>query len=289
MGKHLERAGAPFRQPEWSALALIEEPSSVKAAHEAFIASGAQVVTVNSYAVVPFHLGEELFAARGRELAALAGRLAREAADEADRDVLVAGSLPPLFGSYEPGNFDAQRAPAMYAMLVEAMADHVDLWVGETVSSVAEAVAIADAVESGPGPSELWISMTVPDDQSRSVVPLRSGESISAAVEAVAARCSAMLFNCSSPEAITVALAELAALLLASHPEVRFGAYANAFVPRPEEYSANEVLLDAREELTPERYAGMAAGWVELGASIVGGCCQIHTEHIEALSLRFAV
>jgi S-methylmethionine-dependent homocysteine/selenocysteine methylase len=63
MGRQLQAMGAPFRQPEWSALALIEAPHTVQAAHAAFLHAGARVVTTNSYALVPFHLGQERFAA----------------------------------------------------------------------------------------------------------------------------------------------------------------------------------------------------------------------------------
>lgn len=41
MGRELQRAGAPFRQPEWSALALSEAPQAVEAVHAAYINSGA--------------------------------------------------------------------------------------------------------------------------------------------------------------------------------------------------------------------------------------------------------
>ena len=70
-GRELKRIGAPFRQPEWSALALIEAPEFVSRVHEAYVAAGADVITTNSYAVVPFHLGAERFAAEGAKLAAL--------------------------------------------------------------------------------------------------------------------------------------------------------------------------------------------------------------------------
>jgi len=43
MGRELQRRGAPFRQPEWSALALMEAPDQVVAAHQAFIEAGAQI------------------------------------------------------------------------------------------------------------------------------------------------------------------------------------------------------------------------------------------------------
>ena len=98
MGRELMRIGAPFRQPEWSALALIDGPEWVVTAHGNFINAGAQVITTNSYAVVPFHLGDERFVTQGRELAHLAGALAREAV-AGRSDVVVAASLPPLFGS----------------------------------------------------------------------------------------------------------------------------------------------------------------------------------------------
>src|SRR5688572_30575933 len=96
MGRELARMGAPFRQPEWSALALMEAPEFVRAAHDAFIAAGSQVITTNSYAVVPFHISEDVFVEQGAALIALSGKLAREAADAAPADVLVAGSLPPV-------------------------------------------------------------------------------------------------------------------------------------------------------------------------------------------------
>ena len=77
MGRHLEAMGAPFRQPEWSALSLLEAPDFVRRAHDDFLAAGADIITVNSYAVVPFHIGEDRFEADGDRLTRLAARLAR--------------------------------------------------------------------------------------------------------------------------------------------------------------------------------------------------------------------
>ena len=44
-GRELRRIGAPFRQPEWSALALIEAPQFVSEVHSSYIAAGADVIT----------------------------------------------------------------------------------------------------------------------------------------------------------------------------------------------------------------------------------------------------
>ena len=74
-------------------------------------------------------------------------------------------------------------------------------------------------------------------------------------------------------------------LALADNPRgIRTGAYANAFVPKPESYAANEVILGRRDELTADAYEHIASDWVEGGASIVGGCCHMFPEHIEALT-----
>ena len=284
MGKHLERSGAPFRQPEWSALALLEDPDAVRRAHMDFIDAGADVIITNTYSVVPFHLGDERFAERGRELAALAGRLAREAADAADRPVRVAGSLPPLFGSYEPGLFRPDEAPWMYDDLTEAQVPFVDLWIGETVSSIAEARAILGAIERSDSEAEIWMSFTVPDDPPGSEVRLRSGESIADAVAAVDDRAAAILFNCSPPEAITVALGHVHEALADNPRNIRVGAYANAFTPKTSGYAANEIILGRRDDLTPGDYRNICANWIEDGASIVGGCCQMFPEHITELT-----
>ena len=67
MSRELQRLGAELKQPEWSALALINAPDIVRQVHAEFIDAGADVVTTNSYALVPFHIGEERF--RRRRLA----------------------------------------------------------------------------------------------------------------------------------------------------------------------------------------------------------------------------
>ena len=284
MGKELLRIGAPFRQPEWSALALMEAPEKVVAAHAGFIAAGAEVVITNAYACVPFHLGDERFDERGAALAGLAAELARQAADEAPYPVTVAGSLPPLFGSYEPENFDPERAPAIWRALIDAQSPHVDVWIAETISSFAELDMLIELLADDARP--FWAAMCVPDTFPDGIPVLRSGEPVSEAAER-SADCDALLINCSRAEAIEPALRALAVKLT---DDTALGAYANAFVSREDldDYSAKEVVLDHRHDLTPEHYTTIVQGWVDAGATLVGGCCGIRPDHIAALSERFS-
>ena len=72
-------------------------------AHDDFIAAGADVIATNTYAVVPYHIGET--AMRNGPMSAGARRkLARDAADAVPHQVQVAASIPPMFGSYKPRN-----------------------------------------------------------------------------------------------------------------------------------------------------------------------------------------
>lgn len=279
MGKLLLARGAPFRQPEWSALALMEGPEHVASAHREFVAAGADVITTNNYAVVPFHLGDERFAARGAELCDLAGRLARDVAAEADREVLVAGSMPPLFGSYEPGDFDPGRAPARLAVIAGALAPHVDVFLAETQSSIAEARAVAAA--AAPHAKPVWLSFSLSDDPPPDRSVLRSGESVadaSAAAHELGAE--ALLFNCSRPEVMEAAVVEACAT---RREDLAVGVYANAFEQKVAGYSARATVLDHRADLDRGGYTGFVERWLDAGAEIVGGCCGIMPHHIGEL------
>ena len=293
-GRELKRIGAPFRQPEWSALALIEAPQFVSQVHERYVEAGADVLTTNTYAVVPFHIGEERFRNQGHGLAALAGQLARTAADKSKRAgqrVQVAGSLPPACGSYRAEWFDAAAARSIWSVLIDALAPTIDIWLAETLSCVAEARLARELL--GPAADArvkpLWLSFTL-EDEVRATPPacLRSGETVTDAASAAAALgASALLFNCSQPEVMGAAVGEAKRVLDSTGGEVgsmRLGVYANAFPPvKAAVAEANAQLHSIRGDLTPPAYLAWARDWAARGASIIGGCCGIGPEHISAL------
>jgi len=279
-GRELMRLGAPFRQPEWSALALIEAPDYVTRVHRSYVDAGAEVITANSYAVVPFHIGTHRFERDGPALAALAGRLARGAADEAPHAVRVAGSLPPVCGSYRPDLFDAALARPVLQRLVQALEPYVDLWLAETVSSEAEMVLMREVLADTVRP--WWVSYTLADQQPRaSHASLRSGEPVISAVEhAARLGADAVLFNCCQPEVIGAAIVAAKRVAGVVRDRVLIGAYANAFAPQSATASANAELDDLRADLGPVEYLRWVRQWLADGADIVGGCCGVGPEHI---------
>jgi S-methylmethionine-dependent homocysteine/selenocysteine methylase len=162
----------------------------------------------------------------------------------------------------------------------------VDLWLAETMSLIAEPLALKALLPEDGKP--FWVSFTLEDEAPGSEPTLRSGERVADAVTALAsAGVDAILFNCCQPEVIEGALkVAVAALQVQGRTDVRLGAYANAFPPQPKEATANDGLDEIRGDLGPLDYLGWAERWRRAGANLIGGCCGIGPEHIEALASR---
>jgi len=279
MGQELSRRAASPPTPLWSSQVLLDEPDLVTALHREYIEAGADLITLASYTATPERLARHGLAARFESLQDAALDAARRARDAAGRsNVRVAGSLPPLFGSYRPDTMPEEgEALESYRRIVARQAPGVDLILCETMASIAEArVATTAALESG---LPVWVALTVDDDRSGR---LRSGESLATARAALEPLgIAALLLNCSTPEAIDAAWPALAAAT------VPIGAYANAFTSVAALEPGGTVdVLQARTDLGPEAYAGRAARWIEHGATIVGGCCETTPAHVRALAER---
>jgi S-methylmethionine-dependent homocysteine/selenocysteine methylase len=276
ISRELQRLGAPFRQPEWSALALMETPHLVAQVHDDFAAAGAQIVTTNSYAVVPFHIGAERFESDGARLAAAAGEIARAVADK--KCIRVAGSLPPVLGSYRPDLFKKEAARALLSVLINGLSPYADMWLAETLSTLAEAELVAELLADDARP--LWLSFTLKDE---GVPLLRSGETVeAAAMLATRLDADALLFNCSCPEVMEAAVR--AARKILGDDGIAIGVYANGFAAKADDKVANEDLQHIRNDLGPVEYLAWAKRWVASGANMVGGCCGIGAEHIRVLA-----
>lgn len=280
MGRELRRRGVPIPGTIWSANALLVAPDTVHQVHEDYIAAGADIITTNSYGVIRSDLAKEGIEDRFAELNDLAGRLAVEARHRSGRPVAIAGSLPPLRGSYRPdlvGPF-AELEP-LYREQAECLLPHVDLYLCETMSSAAEAFAAATAAARTGKP--VWVSWTLDEDRSGR---LRSGETVAQAARAIdRLPVSAFLVNCCAPESVTAAMPELAGL-----GRGPVGGYANTFEPVPRDWRLDgkkpgDGLLALRRDLDPEDYVRHARAWRELGARILGGCCGTGPAHIARL------
>ena len=283
IGRELKKIGAPFRQPEWSALALMQSPELVSDVHTHFLNAGATVITTNAYALVPFHIGEQTFNEQAFKLAETAAKLARDAVNaqqgEQEGKLSVAGCIPPAFGSYRPDLFDASRVSEILMPLIEAQAPYIDVWLIETASSIEEAEAVVSLIKTLSS-RPIWLSFSLHNRASTDEpVTLRSGEPLEKIVP-VLRDVERVLFNCSQPEEMESAITITRKL----NPNIAIGAYANSFSERKRSHQANALLSELRDDVTPARYLDYVKSWIAEGARTVGGCCGIGPENIKVIS-----
>lgn len=276
MGQELLKRSANPPTPMWSAQVMLDEPEIVEAVHRDYVACGCRVITLNTYSATPERLMRDDQVEHFQSLQGAAIRAARAAITDAEHGVRIAGCLPPLVASYRPDVAPPyEEALANYRKVVAAENDGVDLFLCETLASVREVkAATIAAAESG---KPVWTSMTVRDEDG---TRLRSGEALADGVAAAkAAGAAAVLVNCSWPEAVSQAMPVLAASGLP------FGGYANGFTGIEALQPGGTVSeLKARSDLGPDQYASHVMGWVESGAAIVGGCCEVGPAHIARLA-----
>lgn len=294
MGQELIRRAASAPTPLWSTGVMRSEPHLVADIHRDFFAAGATVATANTYAIhrdrLQFAGIEEEFA-HLHDVALTAAETARAAA-LADRPanappLRIAGAIGPLRNSYRPDLHPADdEAAALYGEVARLLAPRVDLIVIETAASLlnarsALAGALAGAATKTDGdPPPVWLAVTVDDEDG---TRLRSGEAVADLLPILRDGAAAVLVNCSAPEAVPAALDALAPAGLP------LGGYANAFTGITKEFlqvGATVEALSTRRDMGPERYADHALQWIDHGATILGGCCEVSPAHIAELYRR---
>jgi homocysteine S-methyltransferase len=262
LATELEARGHDLSSALWSARLLRDDPDAVRAAHAAFAAAGAQVVTTASYQAPP-------------DLVARSVALAREGAPEA----WIAGSVGPYGaaladGSEYSGGYAAELSvddlrrfhrPRM-ALLADAGADVLAL---ETVPAAAEAEALlAEAAVLGV---PAWLSLTtVTGDDG--AVRTRRGEPAAPVFAMVAGvdEVVAVGVNCTDPRGVLPAVRAAAA---AGKPVV---VYPNS----GERWDAAGRRWTGPGTFDP----GDVRAWVDAGVRLVGGCCRVGPDDIAALA-----
>jgi homocysteine S-methyltransferase len=243
----LEELGADLSDPLWTARVLRDSPSLVLAAHQAFVAAGAEIVISASYQAPDELLAESV-------------RVARQAG------VLVAASVAPYgatlaggeeyTGLYEvPEGFHERRL----RLLLAAEPDCVAV---ETQPRLDEALSIVRLLEKLDSP-DAWVTFTCRDGRSTA-----HGEPIEDAIAAVASspKVVAVGVNCTAPVFIDELLSR--ARTVTEKPLI---AYPNA---------------GRTYDAASKTWSGGEQTWDFAGAQLVGGCCGIGPTGIDAARAR---
>lgn len=265
-GTMLQTAGLPVGMPgeAW----ILERPEEIMALHHAYLEAGSQLILTTTFGGTRARLQAAGLDAQVAEINSRAAELAREAAGD---DRYVGGDIGPTGEMMPPlGPLTYEAAVEMFAEQAQALAvGGVDCIYIETMGDLSEARA---AVEGAKGVCDLPVFCTFSFDThghtGMGVSPTQAAEAMEAlGVPAVGANCG------NAPE-------EVLGFLPLMHKAARDAyliAKPNAGVPR---MVKRQVVYDA----TPERMAGLACRYAELGARIVGTCCGSSPAHIAAIA-----
>jgi S-methylmethionine-dependent homocysteine/selenocysteine methylase len=271
MGQELVHRAGDRPTPLWSTQVMVDHPGMVAGVHRDFAAAGATVATANTYAIHHDRLD-------GTALEGKFGELHSLALIEARGFSRVAGSIGPLGGSYRADLMPIHNdAVAKFAEVARTLGPHVDLIICETVVSLAHTRAILEAAQYAGKP--IWIAFSVSDEDG---TVLRSGEALADAM-ALVGGAEAVMVNCSTPEVIIAALDVLVTF------DKPYGAYANGFESITDGFLEENSTVDKlkmRRDFTPDLYADHAMRWVNHGATIIGGCCEVGPAHIAEIASR---
>jgi 5-methyltetrahydrofolate--homocysteine methyltransferase len=263
-------------------LLTLTAPGLIRAIHSGFIAAGADIIETNTFSANRISQTDYGLESIVPELNREAARLAREAADAADRPVWVAGAIGPTNQTAsispdvnDPGfrkvTFDSLAAA--YGEAARALIEGgVDLILIETIFDTLNAKAAVYAVEllrdEGLAVPPVMISGTITDRSGRTL----TGQTPEAFwVSMSHARPFSVGLNC----ALGAAEMRQHIRALAAVADTRISAYPNAGLP-------NE--MGGYDE-TPDETARHLGEWAQAGlVNLVGGCCGTTPEHIRAIA-----
>jgi len=285
LATELEARGHDLSDRLWSARVLLTEPDAIEDVHLAYFRAGARVATTASYqATVPGFAAAGLDRAAALAAIARSVELARRARDRyADEtglpasDLLVAGSVGPYGamladgseyrGDYDPGPpaLREVHAPRIEALLSAG----VDILALETIPTTREAAVLLDLVEETG--ARAWLSYQCRDSASTA-----AGEPFGDAVALANGRVGlvAIGVNCTAPRFVPDLL-----VVAASATDLPLVAYPNG---GDRWVAARRRWVAAEPGGAYEPHA--VAGWADLGASWLGGCCGTGPGDIRALA-----
>ena len=254
----------------------MDEPDRVATLHRSFVEAGADIILTNTFGANSHRLKLHDAQDRVGELNAAAARLARSVADEADRPVLVAGSIGPTGELFVPlGALTAEDAEAAFLEQMEGLKEGgADvIWI-ETMSAREEIEAAASAARRC---GLEYIFTASFDTAGRTMMGITPAE-LTTIAQGMAPPPVAVGANCGvgATDLLFSMLDMTTTGEAADAQQIAFIAKANCGVPR---VSGDAVIYTG----TPELMADYARLAIDAGARIIGGCCGTTSGHLAAM------
>ncbi len=249
----------------------VEYPDRIANVHREYVDAGADIILTNTFGGTAPRLEHHGLRDRLAELNVAGAALAREVADEADKPVLVGGSIGPTGDLFAPlGVIEGEEGVAIYTEQIESLVEGgVDiLWI-ETMYAVEELTAAYLAASQYDLPMVTTMSFDSHGHTMMGVAPEVLTEWSSAQDRpptAVGANCGI------GPREALLALSAM----LGSSPDAIAVAKSNCGAPALQG-------LDVTYPIGPDGMKVYAETAIDVGARIIGACCGSHAEHVRAI------
>lgn len=281
LASELQRRGCDLNDSLWSAKVLIEQPELIQQVHYDYFVAGADCAITASYQATPMG-----FAPKGIELEEsiklikTSVKLAQQAKMQylndikQDKALFIAGSVGPYGaylanGSEYTGDYQLSESEfiAFHKDRVAALIDAgVDILACETMPSFLEIKALAKLIQQFPMVN-CWFSLTLKDQKHISDgTPLTEVIEYLNSIEQIVS----VGINCIALEKVTPALKVLSKLT--SKPLIVYPNSGEQYDPTTKQWHKNH-----DHNCT---FANQLDVWINLGAKLIGGCCQTTPDDI---------
>ena len=264
-GSNLMKAGMPRGVP--TELWVLEHPDALLALQTAYASAGSQILYAPTFQAQPIALAAQGLAEKTEAINARLVNLTRSVSP----DVLVAGNLTTLAAftdSFDPGNFDL--LVENYRRQIRGLIDGgADLLAAETLMYPQEAEAILTAAELEGAGAVMYTFTMQPDASLFSGMP--AGPVLKGLEEMGAA---AVGFNCVAADCMT------AGLVSKLRRYVR-----GPLICKPN--AGNPIIGEDKLPHYPmekEEFAAIVGDCIQMGATLVGGCCGTAPAYIAELT-----
>ena len=286
MGQELLIKGLKPKGTLWSAHALIDESchQMVIDAHLDFINAGAEVIVTSTFTARRNRLIQNDCEKYFEQINIKAVELAQKARDISKKNILIAGGLPNQKQTYESDlGKDLDSIEKNFYDQAKILKNGIDFFYLDVMSSGLECEIAIKTIESFNLPVLVGVHL-----RDNGLLP--SGEKIEDIVKNYKNKnWLGIIMACVSPKAYEIVANNLKKI------DIPYGFKLNAFKKIPYGYTVASkdawgnagnpnTVLGINTELNETRFYEYAKKFMENGATILGGCCEIRPSHIKEIS-----
>ena len=269
----MERRGVPQLKNAWNGGGAMSHPDILKDIHKSYILSGAKVVISNTFATCKHTLEDAEEVHNFEKLNANALKLAKAACSELGKeDVIVAGGISYWsFTGNHPSLFQLKSNISEQAQILAHSGAEL-LMLEMMVDIDRMLVTLQAALETN---LPVWVGLSCHKNQNNEIC-LLNGEPLEKAVKSL----TGTKVDLISIMHTDVDYVEECLEILSSEWTGLTGVYAHSGQMKDGDWTFNDVI-------GKEEYSRHVSSWIQRGVNLVGGCCEITTDHMHHISKEF--